>query len=52
MRSATIENEQTPERISDTCQTSQGTFERVRQSTIRHVSACIHSGGGHFEHLL
>jgi len=56
MRSAPIENKQTlNERISDNRQTihsRQGTSERVRQSTIRHVSACIHSGGGHFAHFL
>ena len=41
------------QRIDDACQTicdRPGTFERVWQSTIRRVQACIHSGGGYFEH--
>jgi hypothetical protein len=37
------------------CQTIRNrldTFERVRQSVIRRVQACIDSGGGCLEHLL
>jgi hypothetical protein len=54
--SATIENEETRhQRIFYACQTIRnrpGTLERVRQSMIRRVHACIDSGGGYFENLL
>lgn len=51
-----IANEETlHQRIVDACETIRnrhGIFERVQQSMIRHVHACIEAGGGHFEHLL
>ncbi|KAM0730400.1 hypothetical protein ACS0PU_002729 [Formica fusca] len=43
------------QRIVDACKTIRnrhGIFERVRQSVIRRVHACIETGGGHFEHSL
>ena len=52
--STPIENKQTlHQRIFYACQTTHtcpGTFENVRQSTIRHVQACTDSGAEHFKH--
>ena len=42
-------------RVMGACETirnHQGVFERVRQSMIRRVHACLEARGGHFEHLL
>ena len=36
----------------DAIRTQPETFERVRQSMMRRVPACVASHGGHFEHLL
>jgi hypothetical protein len=54
--SASIENEKAlRQHILYACQTVRnrpGTFENVRQSTIRPVYTFIESDGGYFEHLL
>jgi hypothetical protein len=54
--SAPIYNEETIHQHSlYACQiicTHPKTYERVWKSTVRHVCACINSGGGCFEHLL
>jgi len=51
-----FENEETlPLRTLGACQTicnHPGSFERVPQSTIWRVHACLDAGGGHFEKLL
>ena len=51
-----IENEELlHQRMLDACQIIRnraGTFERVRQSTIKCIHASIDSGGGHFQHVL
>ena len=36
----------------ETIRNRPGIFEKVRQSMIRRVHACIESNGRHFEHLL
>jgi hypothetical protein len=55
MYSSPIENKETlrDHSLDDshTISSFSGTFERVRQSVIRDVRACIDAGGRHFEHF-
>jgi hypothetical protein len=53
---APVDNEEAfHHRIVDACHSIRnypGFFERMRQSMMRRVEACIESHGGHFEHIL